>query len=282
MEELVGKVLGSSPPNKAAAESLRGVIGFARSHCYGRCGAIALHFLSEIVAGRVAKITPEGAELLEFWPRYLREATPRQVSVADKRRPILVFTDGAEEGEGGSTEVGVGGLIIDPEAADPSDLGPASKNRLVRNQGHVSGRFAFGGLAPAEVVGNWRATNGREKVIHQAELWPAQLAAEAWAAQLAGRKVVLFVDNDAARAALVKGATSSPASAQIVHRFWEAVTRAHAQVWVERVASAANPADGPSRNDWAWCRAKGFSRQSLQHLVAFSDGGNKAPMGGAP
>ncbi len=78
----------------------------------------------------------------------------------------------------------------------------------MRNQGHVSGRLAFGGLAPAEVVENWRATNGRDKVIHQAELWPAQLAAETWTAQLAGRKVVLFVDNDAAGADMGKGATN--------------------------------------------------------------------------
>ena len=138
--------------------------------------------------------------------------------------------------------------------------------------------MAFGGFAPRQVVEDLRVTNRRERVIHQTELWPAQLAAETWADQLAGRKVVLFFDNDAASAALVKGTTTSAASARIVARLWQAITKAQAQVWVERVASAANPADGPSRNDWRWCLSRGFVATPLPHLVAFSSkGGAEAP-----
>ena len=90
-------------------------------------------------------------------------------------------------------------------------------------------------------------------MIHQAELLPALIAMQTWGNNLKNKKVILFVDNDAARHALVKGRSTNAASDEILITFWEIVAEHEIQIWVERVPSKSNPADGPSRDDWTWC-----------------------------
>ncbi len=55
------------------------------------------------------------------------------------------------------------------------------------------------------------------------------------------------MDNDAAKECLIKGTTKSKASAQLVANFWCKAAEAELFIWVERDASAANPADAPFR-----------------------------------
>ena len=50
----------------------------------------------------------------------------------------------------------------------------------------------------------WRDAGTRHPVF-LAELLPIAVAAATWAHKLQGRKVLLFLDNDAARLAMVKG-----------------------------------------------------------------------------
>ena len=73
---------------------------------------------------------------------------------------------------------------------------------------------------PARRVDEWRRAAGTTKVIHQAELQPVLVALRQWAAAFRDRRVIVFVDNDPARIALVKGTTSSAASARIVSEIW--------------------------------------------------------------
>ena len=124
------------------------------------------------------------------------------------------------------SEVGVGGIVEDAE----------------------SGMFEYFGCAVSDgTIRDWKRAGGKGRVIHQAEVLPAALAMEIWGPRLRNRKVVVFVDNDAARDALVKGATTSKASAALVSKFWDEVAAAGIYVWIDRVASKSNPADGPSR-----------------------------------
>ena len=89
------------------------------------------------------------------------------------------------------------------------------------------------------------------------------LALETWRSRVMDRDVLVFIDNDAARAALVNGASTNAQSAQLVHAAWLAAARAGCSPWFARVATAANPADGPSRGSFAWCHEHGFIRENL-------------------
>jgi len=148
--------------------------------------------------------------------------------------------------------------LLDPEVSDIADFlaGSPSNDRTGRDLG----RETFGGMLPQHVVDGWKKRSGRTRVIHQAELLPAKLSLDLWAQRLAGRRVIIFIDNAAAEGSLVKGASTSEASAQIVGRFWETATRAMMDIWIARVPSKSNPADGPSRNDWSWTERWGFTQ----------------------
>ena len=92
-----------------------------------------------------------------------------------------------------------------------------------------------------------KAGDHRRQLIGQAELLPVVLAQRSWAGRWRGRKIVLFVDNDSARHALIKGGSPIQASARLVGLFWAGEARAMSYTWTERVPSESNPADGPSR-----------------------------------
>ena len=205
-------------------EALRGALNFARAQCFGRCGAAALHFLSTACRAGGIQVVGIAAEVLRFWPRFFEVAKPRTLRFQDLRPPVLIFTDGSEE-EG---RVGVGGVIMDDVEI---------------------GVEYFGGLVADSLVEAWKATGGKRRVIHQAEVYPATVALQLWGNRIVGRRVLLFVDNDAAKECLIRGASMSKASASLVSDFWCAAVEHDLFVWIDRVASASNTADAPSREE---------------------------------
>ena len=119
----------------------------------------------------------------------------------------------------------------------------------------------FGGIVSGAIVKDWLATGDKQRPIHQAEVYPALIALELWAERLRGRRVIMFVDNDAAKECLIKGTTKARASAQLVANFWCKAAETELFIWVERVASAANPADAPSRRACPEWERRGISRR---------------------
>ena len=110
----------------------------------------------------------------------------------------------------------------------------------------AAGSEHFGGIVDDKIVRGWLAEGNKQRAIHQAEVYPALIALELWAERLRGRRVLLFVDNDAAKECLIKGTTRPKSSPKLVSDFWCRAAEYELYIWVERVASAANPADAPS------------------------------------
>ena len=223
--------------NLALATSARGLVQYSRFQCFGKCGGPALHFLSTVVRQGGLPWSPKADAALGFWEEYFSRSMPRTLVFSDRRRPVVVCSDGAEEESG----VTYAAIIIDPE----------------RGSG---GKQYFAGRAPSELVEHWRKRSGVRKVIHQAELLPVALAAVAWRSWWAGRRVIVAVDNDAARAALVSGSSSSLASADIAHEFWVEVSALACFPWITRVPSGANPSDPPSRWEFEWIEGLVFKK----------------------
>lgn len=61
------------------------------------------------------------------------------------------------------------------------------------------------------------------------------------------RRTLWWVDNDAARYALIKGVSPSLVMKQLVRLFYQFEVEAPTYSWIERIPSSSNPADGPSR-----------------------------------
>ena len=56
-----------------------------------------------------------------------------------------------------------------------------------------------------------------------------------------------YIDNEAAKYALIKGTSPTHESAWLVQHFWEKEVELETFSWIQRVPSAANCADNPSR-----------------------------------
>ena len=98
---------------------------------------------------------------------------------------------------------------------------------------------------------------GHKKVITQIELLAVAAARWKWRelfARVAGRRVVAYVDNDAARYSLIKGYSPCPSSASLVSDVAREEARCASFTWYERVPSKSNCADGPSRLDFGEVR----------------------------
>ena len=62
--------------------------------------------------------------------------------------------------------------------------------------------------------------------------------------------MTIYVDNEAARFALIKGSSPTRESAWLVNEIWKTAAELEADLWIERVPSASNCADHPSRGSW--------------------------------
>ena len=81
--------------------------------------------------------------------------------------------------------------------------------------------------------------------------------------ELRGRRVVHWIDNTSAIAALVKGYSAAPDSRCMVHAHAATVAALAVSVWFLYVPSAANLADLPSRHDYALLTELGSRRVAV-------------------
>ena len=174
---------------------------------------------------------------MAFWRSYFLEARPREVPSAKGTRPVLIFVDASAEGDRHS-QVAIGGVLLDP---------------LTRAY-----QF-FSAIVPPTVVETWRMED-QKQVIGQAELAAIPVALATWHAELVNRDAFVFVDNDAARDAAVKGGSGHPTSNRFAAASQTCVHRAMCGAWFERVPSSSNPADWPSRRQFQPLLKAGASR----------------------
>ena len=80
---------------------------------------------------------------------------------------------------------------------------------------------------------------------------------------LVDRNVAIFIDNDSAREALIRGYSPALRSAELIAVVWSAFASAQASPWFDRVPGPSNLADGPSRPDFSCYTDLGFERVDL-------------------
>lgn len=67
--------------------------------------------------------------------------------------------------------------------------------------------------------------------------------------EFADRKIVFFIDNDAARIGLMQANSDSPTSQYLIEEYYSLEREFPSISWFARVASYSNIADEPSRTD---------------------------------
>ena len=208
---------------------LRGLLLFARSLAFGRCGGAALRSLGLAIqtSGPTVSIRGQLAVALFNLRQHLLTSRPREIRV-DHKNPPLIFTDGAfEHSTDGVPHGGIGGILVD-FAAD---------------------RYEYFSLNLKPTYLKFLLGSAAKTIIFELEVLPVFVARRLWSEQLADRSILVFVDNESAKAALISSYSANPHVVNMLTALAEVDSRDGGLPWYERVPTAANPADLPSRGE---------------------------------
>ena len=222
----MGNLLEKGCISSKEAEQLRGRLVFMQSQVFGNAGVSA----RRVLAKARPHLDSDMRERLGWLVRWLKQLVPRPLQLAWCGPPLLLFTDGAAEAVG----VSIGGVLIDHR--DSSVL-------------------YFGCYLPDTLINEWKA-QGKEQVIAEAETLPLLIARRIWRRRLYRAKVISFIDNEGARASVVKGSSKSAGCSAILEAMELEDLALGLWDWPTRVPSYSNLADGPSRLDF--CIVAGF------------------------
>ena len=199
-------------------ESIRGKLLYANQMVFGYGLRPALADLR--LDSRTT--TKQDAKLRDFIRLWLRSAVPRDLGCL-QGGVVRVYTDGACE---------LGGELVSCGAV------------LFRNGFKPE---TFGVKVDDEIIQHWRDGGDKLQVIGQAELFPVLLAKAVWGRQLEGKRVIVFLDNESAKCACVKGWSPAKASNDILRAIGLMEAIFPSWTWFTRVPSPSNPADAASR-----------------------------------
>ena len=120
----------------------------------------------------------------------------------------------------------------------------------------------FGEYLPEDVVMKW-ANGVRTQLVFEAEILPYLLSLALWGDRLRGCKLLVFLDNEAARHNWISGHADATFARYMTH----AGTLLEASLMVDpffaRVPTFSNLADGPSRMSFDVCSKLGAKRIRL-------------------
>ncbi|CAE7750028.1 unnamed protein product [Symbiodinium sp. CCMP2592] len=191
-------------------------------------------------------ICPHGVDVvvaalcLRIRPANANSAHPSMRCVDSSLRQVYhVYTDASYDDQGG----GLGGLVYDFKG-----LCLAWFSEVVTSK-------------DLEIIN----PDGKLTLIYELETLAAVLGATL-IPNLRHCDIVLFVDNEASLAALIRGQSDCPFVQSLLSRLFQAEEERDLAIWFERVRSESNPADAPSRGDHSF---PAFSRRrfNVQSLL---------------
>lgn len=130
---------------------------------------------------------------------------------------------------------------------------------------HDQGRFAYTVSHPSGgTLAEFQERSDDQ--IMALELLAVVLALASFKAALVGRNVRLWIDNQGGQFALLRGSAKALDHNRLVHEVWSFALRHGIGLWLERVPSALNIADEPSRGETSTVRGLGaqLTEPSLQ------------------
>jgi len=205
-------------------ERLHGRLVWFNAFVFGRTLKAAVGVISKFSRSPSKTVKVEGplkdaltvlkAELAKDEPVLVREAVTKTWTV---------FTDGAYEPDG-TVKASIGGVLVNEEGLVVECFGIELCDSL---------REDF--LADSQ------------HPIYELELFPVLVALRTWQHHVENAQVVFYLDNDAARSALIRANGSTLLSQAIIAEFLRLERDTCILPWFSRVPTASNPADDASR-----------------------------------
>ena len=204
------------------AQAVHGLLNFMLGAVMGRSLKVVCRAFSNLAAMDRKIKHEEIVQLCQWAEGIISQLRPRVLTRGGITSSVLVFTDAAYE-----NGVATWGIVLLDDLSGTSNV--------------------LAGVFPVWLVKHWSELVG-DQVITQAESCAALLARRNFVVQLSQRRVVFYIDNEAARFSLIKSASPSLTLMRLTQLFHQCGDIDFALCWIERVPSAANIADLPSRN----------------------------------
>ena len=188
------------------------------------------------------KLSHTQVAALQFLQKHVLDGQPRQFSIVS-RPTTRLWLDGACEWDHGQEApiCGFGGVLLMGD-------GPP---------------LAWGATLSPMSAKNWAHRVGKQQLVFECELLPYLLSLQLWSTLLRGTDLLVFIDNDAARASLAKSFTRKEEGARVVHEAVHLEEQLDVQAFFMRVPTFSNIADGPSRDDFSPVLRMGGRRVAL-------------------
>ena len=216
LSDCIQAILDAGSINQKDAERLRGRMQWFESFAFGRVAYQPMKILSKLSTGREHHtLKPRDRSALVLLKERVLEAPPVRIS-RFSMQTTCIFTDGSCEGTD-RVVGGVGGVLI--------------------NEWGVASNF-FSGVAPQEVMDTLLEFSTHP--IFELELLPVLVSIYIWKRFISHKHCVIYLVNEAAQGA-------SPSGAAIVSAFTCLEMDMQLKIWVARVPTSSNIADGPGR-----------------------------------
>ena len=231
--EEIDSILASRLLDPGLAGKLKGKLMFGASQLWGKVGRAFLRVISERQYARHAP--EEGFALddqlvvaLQHWRELVRSGPPRPIELRrDRSADVVIFTDG---------------FTPDPRTTDksPDRVGAVLFDRRLTRP------LQFSEVIPKSVQKEWLS---RKTQIVPVEMIAPILSLKTFSDRLQNVDVILLIDSEAVEASLIKGYSSKEDLCKLISLFWDLIFDLRARVFIDRIATDANPADWPSRDD---------------------------------
>ena len=237
LKATISAILSADCLSHAEAESLRGRLHWYTSFFFGRRSSQALNVVSDWVNRGVSsgRLSEDLKEALRCLKDVALDAPPLKIS-RTLHKTFLIFTDGSLEGNTAC----VGGILHDGEgkaiAFFSIELDSPAVARLHEHSEHP--------IYEIELLGIWAALSIWQECIHDSFC-------------------VCYLDNEAARGALVAARSSALKGSLILEDCLRLEDSVLCRPWFGRVPTHSNCADDPSRGSFDHLLAKGTRRDYL-------------------
>ena len=220
--DLIKQLKTEGRKSTKTAASLAGLMNFAGGFVLGHQFKLGTNALNDWVYRRgVSEL--EALQVCNYLEVIARSVTPRVIGLQDSDVPIIIYSDGAFE-----KGVGTWGAFVYDQLDNK--------------------RWVFAGTVPEVLLRFWSETVG-EQLICEIELF-AYICIRWHLRHLLHRRYgFIFIDNESSRMTMIKRSSASIAMFLLVSLISLLDAILPFSAWCERVPSASNPADLPSRND---------------------------------
>ena len=219
----INETLARNELSRAEAQRLRGRLLFAESQVYGRRSTKAMGVLSSFIQrGRGKAVTEELRTALIFL---------RDKIAAGKPKTLFPFTGGCihiytdASFDKGQDAGGIGCVTIDP----------------------ATGHREFIAFAVSRKQVDTLCFEKRDQPIFELETFAIYVALRSWTNRLQKRPIIVFTDNDGALGACISCRSENITGWHLVSCICRLEESLNSHVWYERVNTASNLADLPSR-----------------------------------